>query len=219
MKIGFVFCLIVLSATFSMAKTKDKINKSSIRNYAVTDANQFSRNTNEDLDVEPFVRFWRKLDSYARYKAIDLQKTYQLRLQSDFPSGKISEGDISFSSNSAQPEIIELIKDFTSAVDTSNLLKTLALEKNNEKIIGTDLRLSYGEFDIELDLVLKTNSENAAEKTTARLKTLFAVTGSFLKDNPAEEFYKNARISAKQTQVQVRGKIAKDNFINYLRDF
>jgi hypothetical protein len=219
MKVLIIINLILLLATFNFAQMKHQNDEPLQCGYAIFQSRQQAKLTNDDLNAEPFVRFWQKFSGYTKTFRIDLQRTYQLELKSDFPSGKISEGDISFKMNSAQPELLELLKDFTSAIDDSNLLKILALEKLGEKITGAEIQLIYGEVEVEFNLMLKTNSENTAERATTRLKTLFIVTGSFLKNSSAGEFYKNAEISAKDEQIFVKGRMNKSNFINYLREF
>lgn len=219
MKQLVIIGLILFAAIFSFAQLKEKNGDLLQCGYAIFKSRYESKLRNDDLNAEPFVNFWQKFSGYTKTYRIDLQRTYKIELKSDFPTGKISEGDISFKMNSAQPELLELLKDFTSAIDESNLLKILALEKLNEKIIGAEIQLNYGEVEVEFNLMLKTNSENTAERATTRLKTLFVVTGSFLKNSSAVEFYKNAEIFAKDEQIFVKGKINKSNFINFLREF
>lgn len=219
MKSLLIIGLISFTATFSFAQLQGKNGEPLLCGYAIFQSRYEKKLRNDDLDAEPFVRFWRKFSGYTKTYTIDLQRKYQLHLKSDFPTGRFSEGDISFKLNSAQPELLELLKDFTSAIDESNLLKILALEKLDEKIVGADLQLDYGETMVELNLTLKTNSENTAERATTRLKTLFAVTGSFLKNSSAAEFYKNAEILAKNEQIFIKSKISKVNLIKYLQEF
>lgn len=217
MKNFLLIGLIALFTTTTFAQMKDKTGESLLCGYSYFESKNSAKPKNDDLDPEPFMRFWRKVNSYTREQTIDLNRIYQINLKSDFPTGKLSDGDISFAMNSAQPEFHELLKDFTVAIDESNLLKILALEKMNEKIIGADLQLNYGETDVEFNLELKTNSENTAERATTRLKMLFAVTSSFFKNNTAEEFYKNAEISANKEKIFIKSKMAKVNLIKYLQ--
>jgi hypothetical protein len=177
---------------------------------------QTSFKSDDYPNVEPFMQFWSKLRGYVHVKKIDLGKNYQIRLKGDFSNGKISEGDISFSLNPAQPELLELLKDFLVAVDESRLLKVMALETLGETVEGADLQIDFGENEVDFKLTLKTNSENTGAKVMTRFKVLFAATGYVLEDNPEAEFYRNAVIHSEKEKVFVNGKISRANLEKFL---
>ena len=177
---------------------------------------QTSVESDDYPNVEPFMQFWSKLRGYVHVKKIDLDKNYRIRLKGDFPNGKISEGDISFSLNAAQPELLELLKDFLGAVDDSRLLKVIALETFGETIGGADLQIDLADTDVDFRLMLKTNSATAAERVATRFKLLFIATGYILEDNPEGEFYNNAVINSEKEKVFVHGKISRANLKKFL---
>ncbi len=216
-KILLLSLMLILGAIVA-AQTLQMSEESAVCGYSYFKSKVSQKIKDEVVNVEPFMQFWAKLRYYVGEKKIDLSKDYKVRLKGDFPNGKISEGDISFSLNHAQPELLDLFKDFTVAVDESKLLKVIALESFGEKVNGADLQIDFGETEVDFKLMLKTNSENTAERVTTRFKLLFAATSYVVANNPEGEFYKNAVITSEKEKVFVHGKISRaslEKFLSY----
>jgi hypothetical protein len=169
-------------------------------------------------NVAPFMRFWTKMQSGVESGKLDLKKNYDIRIQSNFSEKKVSKGDLKFSVNENAPALLELLKEFMTAVDESQLLKVIALDSFNEQIDSADLQIKFDETDVNFKVALKSDSETSAQNIAARFRLIFAVTAQLTEGNAEEEFYKNAVITTEKEQIFVNGKISRAGFERFLKN-
>ncbi len=169
-------------------------------------------------NVEPFMQFWTKLQDKIKTGKVDLSKNYDIRIQTNFSEKKVSKGDLKFYINENSPEMLELLKEFSTAVDDSNLLKVVALDSLNEDITSADLQIKFDETDVHFKVAVKSNSEISAQNIASRFRLIFGLTARIVEENPEEEFYKNAVITTEKEQVFVHGKISRANLQQFLNN-
>ncbi len=174
--------------------------------------------TDDYPNVAPFMRFWEKLQAKIEADKIDLSKNYDVRIQSNFSDKRVSKGDLKFSVNENAPELLELLKEFMSAVDESRLLNVIALDSFNEQIDSADLQIKFDETDVSFKAFLKSDSETSAQNIASRLRLIFGLTAQVTEGNAEEEFYKNAVITNEKEQITINGKISRVNFERFLKN-
>ena len=169
-------------------------------------------------DVAPFMRFWEKLRDKTEAGKIDLSKNYDIRIQSNFSGKRVSKGDLKFSVNENAPELLELLKEFMTAVDESRILKTVALESFNEDIVSADLEIQTDETHVNFKAVLKSDGETSAQNIASRFRLIFNLTARLTEGNPEEEFYKTAVVTTEKEQITVVGRITREKFQQFLKN-
>jgi hypothetical protein len=179
----------------------------------------WSQTTREEFpNVEPFMSFWRRMQSNIADGKIDLSKNYQIQIKSNFVNKKVVSGNLEFFINENSPELLEVLKNFMTAVDDSNLLKVIALDSFSEDLKNADLQIKFTDQDVNFQLVMEADSENSAQNITSRFRMIFNVTARLTQDVPEEEFYKNAIIFSEKNKISVQGKISRKNFEQFLRN-
>jgi hypothetical protein len=169
-------------------------------------------------DIAPFMRFWGKLQTKVAAGEIDLGKNYDIRIRSNFSEKKVSKGDLKLSINENAPALLELLKEFMTAVDESRLLTVIALDGFNENLTSADLQVKFDETDVNFKVVLKADSEVSAQNIASRFRVVFGLTARITEGSPEEEFYKNAVVTTEKEQLAVSGKISRANFEQFLKN-
>jgi hypothetical protein len=173
----------------------------------------------EQPNFAAFSRFYRKLAGYVRGGEINLTKNYQIRIKSEFANGKISDGKLTLSINENKPEMLEVLGDFLKGVDDSKLFQIIALKELNESIKTAEIDINFEDENANFVFRFQTDSAKSAEKIAIRFKMLFVMANALIKDQPAVEFYKNAKFEVEKENLFFSTKVSKQNLALYLRDW
>jgi len=99
--------------------------------------------------------------------------------------------------------LLELVKEFLTAVDESNLFYTIVDAKNGQSVNGAGIDVLHNESETAFNITLKTDSPDTAARAAGGFRTLFSIAKSVRKGTPEVKFYENATITFDNDQVTV----------------
>jgi hypothetical protein len=131
---------------------------------------------------------------------IDLDQPLHVRIKTSFDNNDLTQGTLSFTTDSSKPVVLGLVKDFVSALDESRLFSVITNAKKSERITGADLDLKISQDGAFVSANFATDSQQTAEALAKRFRGIFYMVASYRKGYPEAQFYQGAKISFKDNQ-------------------
>ena len=174
------------------------------KSFAKVPANHRRPDVSGEFTDAPLERFLERIKLEVGVKRLDLSRPVHIRVNGSFDKGAVLSGSLNVQADGDNSALLlELVKEFLTAVDESNLFYTIVDAKNGQSVNGAGIDVLHNESETAFTITLKTDSPHTAARAASGFRTLFSIAKSVRKGTPEVKFYENATINFDNDQVTV----------------